>query len=126
MKYIYSPELQEKAEDFCRVLLPHVKINRIKCFRSFGTSTKRTIARCHALGKVMQKAMSTDAFYVLEFLAERFDKMTQQDKEKVVLHELMHIPKSFGGGFKHHDWVTDKNINKLYKEYENKKRQSRN
>jgi len=126
MKYIYSPELQEKAEDFCRVLLPHVKINRIKCFRSFGTSTKRTIARCHALGKVMQKAMSTDAFYVLEFLAERFDKMTQQDKEKVVLHELMHIPKSFGGGFKHHDWVTDKNINKLYKEYENKKRQAGN
>lgn len=126
MKYIYSPELQEKAEDFCRVLLPHVKVDRIKCFRSFGTSTKRTIARCHALGKVMQKAMSTDAFYVLEFLAERFDKMTQQDKEKVVLHELMHIPKSFGGGFKHHDWVTDKNINKLYKEYENKKRQAGN
>ena len=126
MKYIYSPELQEKAEDFCRVLLPHVKVDRIKCFRSFGTSTKRTIARCHALGKVMQKAMNTDAFYVLEFLAERFDKMGKQDQEKVILHELMHIPKSFGGGFKHHDWVTEKNINKLYKEYENKKRQAGN
>jgi len=122
MKYEYAPDLQEKAEDFCRVLLPHVKVNRIKCFRSYGTSTKRTIARCHALGKIMQKAMGTDAFYVLEFLAERFERMTQQDKEKVILHELMHIPKTFGGGFKHHDWVTDKNIDKLYKEYENQKR----
>ncbi|MBU1129151.1 MAG: metallopeptidase [Nanoarchaeota archaeon] len=122
MKYIYAQDLQEKAEDFCRVLLPHVKIHRIKCFRSYGTSTKRTIARCHALGKIMQKALGVDAFYVLEFLAERFDKMKQQDKEKVILHELMHIPKTFGGGFKHHDWVTDKNIDKLYKEYENQKR----
>ena len=29
----------------------------------------------------------------------------------------MHIPKTFGGGFKHHDYVTDENVNKCYKEY---------
>ncbi len=126
MKYLYALDLQEKAEEFCKILFPYIKVERIKCFRSYGTSTKRTIARCHALGKIMQKAMNTDAFYVLEFLAERFEKMTWQDQEKVILHELMHIPKTFGGGFKHHDWVTEKNINKLYKEYENKKRQAGN
>ena len=35
---------------------------------------------------------------------------------------LMHIPVSFGGGFKHHDWVCDKNINSFYKQYQNFKK----
>ena len=33
----------------------------------------------------------------------------------------MHIPKAFGGGFKHHDHVTERNVNKHYKMYMNLK-----
>ena len=121
MKYVFAQDLQEIAEEASRLLFPYVKIDRVKCFRSYGTSSRRTIARCHALGKLMQKAMNTKAFYALEFLSERFDKLSEEGQIKVIIHELMHIPKSFGGGFKHHDFVSDRNINQCYKEYNKRK-----
>jgi len=117
MRYEYSESLQVLAEDVSRRLFPHVRIDRIKCYRSYGSSTKRTIARCHALGKLMQEAMGVEPFYALEFLGEKFNSMSTDEKVKVVIHELMHIPESFGGGFKHHDVVTDRNVEKAYKAY---------
>ena len=102
--------------------MSHIDINNIACIRSYGTKTRRTIARCHALGKLMQRALGIKAVYVLEFLSERFDKMSEEEKTKVIIHELMHIPKTFGGGFKHHDFVCDKNINFFYKQYQNFKK----
>jgi predicted metallopeptidase len=117
MKYEFAEDIQEKAEEICRILFPHVRIERVRCFRSFGTSTRRTIARCHGLGKIMQKAIGVKAFYALEFLSERFDKLNDEDKIKTIIHELMHIPKSFGGGFKHHNFVTEKNVNLMYKTF---------
>jgi len=123
MKYEYASDIQIMAEEISGILFPHVQINNIMCFRSYGTSTKRTIARCHALGKVMQKALGRPAFYALEFLAERYDELEEEERVKTIMHELMHIPKTFGGGFKHHDFVTERNINKYYKEYKKRKKQ---
>ena len=121
MKYEFAQDLQLIAEEISKMLFPHIRMNRVMCFRSYGTSSRRTIARCHALGKLMQKAMGTEAFYALEFLSERFDKLDKEEQIKTIIHELMHIPKTFGGGFKHHNWVTEKNINKYYKEYSKRK-----
>ncbi len=117
MKYEFAPDIQVLAEEISRKLFPYIKMDYVKCLRSYGTSSRRTIARCHALGKLMQKAMNTKAFYALEFLSERFDKLDKEEQIKVIIHELMHIPKSFGGGFKHHDFVCEGNVNKYYKEY---------
>lgn len=119
MKYDFAPDLQMKAEEISKMLFPHVVLERVKCFRSYGSSSRGTIARCHTVGKLIQKAIGIKAHYVLEFISERFDKMDEKEKTKTIIHELMHIPKSFGGGFKHHDWVCDKNINFFYKQYKN-------
>lgn len=121
MKYEPAPDIQEIADEISRLLFPHVILERVKCFRSYGTSTKRTIARCHTIGKLMQKAMGMPAYYALEFIHEQFDKLGDEEKLKTIIHELMHIPKSFGGGFRHHDHVCDKNINFFYKQYQNYK-----
>jgi predicted metallopeptidase len=121
MRYEFAPDIQKIAEEISRMLFPHVRMSRVMCFRSYGTSSRRTIARCHALGKLMQKAMGVQAFYALEFLSERFDKLDQEEQVKTILHELMHIPKTFGGGFKHHNFVTERNVNKYYKEYTRRK-----
>jgi len=126
MKYIFASDIQLKAEEISKVLFPHVDIENIKCFKSYGTSSRWTIARCHALGKLMQKAIGRPAFYVLEFLSERFDMLDEEEKIKIIIHELMHIPKCFGGGFKHHNFVTDKNVNKYYKQYKLKKNEKEN
>ena len=121
MKYEFAPDLQSIAEDICRVLFPYINITRVKCFRSYGSSSRRTIARCHSLNKIMQKALGIPAFYPLEFISENFDRLSNDEKTKVIIHELMHIPKCFGGGFRHHDFVCSKNINKCYKIYAAKK-----
>jgi predicted metallopeptidase len=121
MKYEFAEDLQKTAEEMSQMLFPHVDISNIKCYRSYGTSSRGTIARCHALNKIMQKAIGIKAVYVLEFLAERFEKMDEEEKLKVIIHELMHIPKTFGGGFKHHDFVTDRNVNRCYAEYKKRK-----
>lgn len=121
MKYEFAEDLQRQAEEISKILFPHVDMFNVKCFRSFGTSSRGTIARCHGLNKVMQKAIGIKAVYVLEFLSERFEKLDEEEKLKVIIHELMHIPKSFGGGFKHHDFVNERTVNKCYAEYKKRK-----
>ncbi len=121
MKYEPAPDIQEIVEELSALLFPHIKLDRVKCFRSFGTSSRGTIARCHALGKLMQMTIGVEAFYGLEFLSERFDKLDEKDQIKTIIHELMHIPKTFGGGFRQHDFVCEKNVNLHYETYKAKK-----
>jgi len=121
MKYEEAPDLQKIAEEVSRLLFPHIIMERVKCYRSYGSSTRKTIARCHALGKLMQKAIGVEAYYALEFLSSRFDKLKEEDRIRTIIHELMHIPQTFGGGFRHHDFVCEKNVDLYYKTYMAKK-----
>lgn len=118
IKYKEAPDIEARMLDIVRKLnMNHVKTENVKCIRSHGSSTRRTIARCHGLGKVMQLGLGRKGFYVLEFLSEKFDKMSSDEQIKVIIHELMHIPFNFGGGFKHHDYVCERNIDKLFEVY---------
>lgn len=117
MKYIFAPDLQARMVAIVKALnMDHIDITRVKCFRSSGSSTKRTIARCHTVGKLMQKAMDMPAHYAIEFL-ERFERMSRAEQDKVIIHELMHIPKTFGGGFRQHDYVCEDNVTRLHAQY---------
>ncbi len=117
MQYELAFDLQERMHEIVALLgMNHVDRARVICLRSYGSSSRRTIARCHALGKVMQLAMKTNAFYAIEFL-ERFSRMNRKEQDKVIIHELMHIPKSFGGGFRQHDFVCDRNVERMYEKF---------
>ena len=72
----------------------------------------------------MQKTLSKEAHYAIEFITENFEKLNDKEKTKVIVHELMHIPKSFGGGFKHHDFVCEKNVNYFCKQLESHKKKN--
>ena len=120
MKYEDAPDLQIIAEEISILLFPHIDIERVKCFRSKGSSSRGTIARCHTIGKLMQKAIGVKAHYAIEFL-ERFEKLDEAEQIKTIIHELMHIPKTFGGGFRQHDYVCEKNVNLMYKTYKAKR-----
>ncbi len=121
MKYHEASDLQERMSQIVSTLgLDHIDLTRVKCFRSHGSSTKRTIARCHTIGKLMQKAMNMPAHYAIEFL-ERFERLSQEEQDKVIIHELMHIPKTFGGGFRQHDFVCDQNVNLMHEKFMNLK-----
>ena len=117
MKYEEAPDLKKRMDEIVLMLeMNHVDIGRVECLRSFGSSSRRTIARCHTLGKLMQRAMKTKSFYAIEFL-ELFEKMSKKEQDKVIIHELMHIPKTFGGGFRQHDYVCEKNVEIMYEKF---------
>lgn len=121
MKYEYASDLQARMLEIVKVLgMAHINTERVKCFRSKGSSTKRTLARCHTIGKLMQKAIGIDAHYAIEFL-EKFEKLNKEEQDKVIIHELLHIPKSFGGGFRQHDFVCENNVQLLHEKFKNSK-----
>jgi len=118
IQYEIADDIQERFVDIVRTLnLTHVDLDKVVCIRSYGSSTKRIVARCHGMSKVLQIAMGIKAFYVLEFLSERFDKLDDKEQEKTIIHELMHIPKNFGGGFRHHDHVSVENVKSVQEKF---------
>jgi predicted metallopeptidase len=117
LKYEHAPDLKQRMNEIVKTLnMNHIDLERVECLRSRGSSARRTIARCHTLGKLMQQAMQTKAFYAIEFL-ELFERLDKKEQDKVIIHELMHIPKSFGGGFRHHDFVCEGNVDLLYDKF---------
>jgi len=118
MKYEEAPDLQVRMNEVVKILgLNHIYTDRVKCFRSYGSSTKRTLARCHTIGKLMQKTIGVKAHYAIEFL-EKFEKLPKNEQDKVIIHELMHIPKTFGGGFRQHDFVCEENVDLMYEKFQ--------
>jgi predicted metallopeptidase len=117
INYELAPDLQEQINEIAKLIFPYVKLDSVVCIRSHGSSSRGTIARCHALGKAMQIALNRKGFYVIEVISKRFDKLSEEEKTKTLIHELMHIPKSFGGGFIHHNIVHDKNVERMYQHY---------
>ena len=93
----------------------HIPKNRVYCYRSFGSKATNVIARVHSLPRIWQQALSEPAYYAIEVLSEQYDHLPFEEKEKTLIHELLHIPNSFGGGFRHHkNWVTRRRVDALY------------
>jgi predicted metallopeptidase len=123
IKYELANDIQERVNEIAKVLFFHVKLDSVVCLRSYGSLSSNTIARCHALGKAMQLALGRNkGFYVIEVISKRFDKLSYEEQIRTLIHELMHIPKSFGGGFIHHNIVCTKNVEREYQRYMNLKK----
>ncbi len=118
IKYELADDIMKRLYDISKTLgMEHVRLSGVYAIRSRGSGSRRTLARCHALSKIWQLALGINAVYLIEVISERFDRMPREEQDKVLIHELMHIPLSFGGGFKHHDFVNDRNVEKIYKKY---------
>ena len=119
MKYEIDNESQNIIKDIIiKLNFDYIDTEKILCLKSFGSKSKRTLARIHGLSKVMQIAMNTKAYYVIELISENFDKLDREEKVKTLIHEIMHVPKNFGGGFRsHRPYVTKKKVDKAFKKY---------
>ena len=123
MQYHEAPDVKRLADEIIDSLgLSYVVAESVYCYRSMGSKSKRIIARIHGFGKIWQRALGLPPSYVIEVLSERYDKLSQEDKEKTVIHELLHIPQGFRGGFRpHRGYISKKKVDKLHKEYTKKK-----
>lgn len=102
MEWENAPDIRKELEEIVRHLeLTHVDLKRVTCFRSFG-STSRARARIWSLPRVWQLALQRSAAYIIEVISERFDKLSRDDQKRVLIHELLHIPKNFSGSLLPH------------------------
>ena len=122
IKYKIADDIMERIYNIVKVLNEdqgHVKLSGVYAVKSYGSNAEYTLARCHALSKIWQLVLGIKAVYIIEVISERFDKMSRKEQDRVLIHEIMHIPKTFGGGFKHHDFVNEQSVEKMYQKYIN-------
>lgn len=105
IKYYPAPDIKRRITELIHNNGFHnVSAHRIYCFRSRGSGSRRILARIWSFPKIWQLALYMEPRYVIEVLSERFDKLSPEKQDEVLIHELKHIPKRFSGGLrKHHD-----------------------
>jgi predicted metallopeptidase len=74
---------------------------RLFFYRSVG-SKSRAYARTWGLPKLWQNALRVEPAYIIEVISRYFDKLSPRDQDKVLLHEIGHIPKNFSGALLPH------------------------
>lgn len=120
MEWEDAHDIKKDIEQILTVLdMPHVQPSRIFCYRSRG-SKSRSYARIWSFPKIFQRALGINAAYIIEVLPKHFDKLNPDQKKKVLIHELLHIPKNFSGALLPHRGRgrhLETTLNKLFKEY---------
>ncbi len=119
-------DAKDVEKDLIKVLkiidLPYIDKDKIHCYRTTGSKT-RAYARTWAFPKIFQRALGVEPAYVIEVLSKHYDKLDQDAKMKVLIHELLHIPKNFSGALLPHK-TRSRNLhtlaNQLFKEYKSK------
>jgi predicted metallopeptidase len=116
IRYFRAPDLEVTVSEIVGCVgLTHVDLSRVVVLRSRGSRASRTLARIHGLPRIWQLALGLKPRYIIEVISEQFDRLSQEEKEKTLIHELLHIPKGFGGGFKHHgNWVDRRRVERMY------------
>lgn len=124
VKYVEAPDVKRRVDEIVDTLgLFHIKKERVFCVRSRGSRSTRIIARIHGLGRIWQKTLDLPPTYVIEVISEQYDKLSEEEKYKTLIHELLHIPKEFRGGFRpHKGYISRRKIEHLYMELQNKRR----
>ena len=111
IKYCEAPEIKKQVDQITEELeFFHVVPQFVFCVRSKGSKAKRTIARIHGIGKLWQEVLNIPPSYTIEVISEIYDKMSSVEKEKTLIHELLHIPGGFSGGFRPHKGYVERRI----------------
>jgi predicted metallopeptidase len=117
IKYLDAPDVKSRVDEIAANLdFFHVIPQFLFCVRSKGSKSSRTIARIHGLGRIWQDAVNLPAYYIIEVISERYDRLSETEKEKILIHELLHIPHGFSGGFRPHKGFIDcETVDGLYR-----------
>jgi predicted metallopeptidase len=119
ISYAKAPDVEELANRIINFLsLDYIDEARLHFYRSRGSKSRRVQARIHGLGRIWYDALGMNPHYVIEVISEEYDRLIQPEKEKVVIHELMHIPSKFSGGFVPHGGkINKRSVEKLHRSF---------
>jgi len=119
MEYRPAEDIKTRVDELIDKLeLDYLKKEAIFCIRSFGAKTRAT-ARIWGVGKIFTQVAGLPACYIIEVNSRRFDKLPYPQQTKVLIHELMHIPKTFSGALLSHKGryhrIDNRRVNQWFK-----------
>ena len=101
-EWVEAPDIKKRVLRLMEDLhLDYLLGERIFFYRSVG-SKSRAYARTWGLPKLWQHALKVEPGYIIEVISHYFDKLSPRDQDKVLLHEISHIPKNFSGALVPH------------------------
>ena len=96
----------------------HVDPSRIFCVRGYG-STSEAWARIWGLPTLWQQVLETRPAYVVEIIEPEFSRLPKDEQDRVLIHELLHIPRTFSGAIRPHRTpsfrITRRSVEQLYR-----------
>ncbi len=121
IEWIRDDKIWREINDLVRKLnFDHIDTKRIICFRS-SYSTSRARARIWSFPRIWQIALKLPPCYIIEVLSQHFDHLSTDDKKRVLIHELLHIPRNFSGSLlphrSHGKRIDAKRVEALFKKY---------
>lgn len=121
MKIELAPDIHQHLQQIvAHAPFDHVNISRIVCMRS-TEATSRARARIWSFPRIWQMALNLEPHYVIEVLSQHFDHLSEDDRTRVLIHELMHIPKNFSGSLIPHKTVhariNSRTVEKIFLQY---------
>jgi len=123
MEWEKADDIQEELKRILAIInLPYIQLDRIFCYRTYG-SKARAYARTWGFPKIFQQALDVEPAYVIEVLSKHFDSLDEDKKIRVLIHELLHIPKNFSGALVPHQTRYQhlgQTVDKLFRDYKKK------
>ena len=78
-----------------------LKLKKIYFIRSYN-SKSNAYARIWGLPRLWQIVLNLKPAYIIEVISEKYDKLPDRQKDKILYHELAHIPRTFSGSLVPH------------------------
>lgn len=102
MRYSKAADIKKKVNLLIKELdFNHIKAKNIHCIRSYDAKT-RAYARIWGMAKLFTEVVGIEPNYIIEVNSRMFDRLSEREQMKTLIHELMHIPKTFSGALLSH------------------------
>src|SRR3989338_9523492 len=121
-----APDVRKRLKEILKKIeMSYVKFEQIASIRSYG-SKSRAIARIWAFPTIWQEALGIKPHYVIEVLSEKFDRQNPEQQTKTLIHELLHIPRTFSGALRAHrtgSFHLGRELEKVVRQYKESRKQ---
>ncbi len=121
MEWQPASDVHTRLRRIARALgLTYVVPARIRCVRVEG-SRANALARIWGLPPVFQDALDLEPHYVIELMVPAFDRLPRREQDRVIIHELLHIPRTFSGGIRPERSpslsINNRTVERYYRQY---------
>lgn len=113
VNFLPALSINQRLSEIVNVLgFDHVDPKRVNCIFSVGTNGSLH-ARSWSFPRIWQQMLDLGPYYLIELIKDRFEELSTEYRDKLLIKELLFIPKTFSGALKNQK-VSMRVVNQLY------------